>query len=389
MPISYILLFCFIYLIIYIGFDESPFAIYIVCIDMIFYLVITRDFVVGIMSLLFNQSMYQIVQSQILYIFSFSISRLIILLISFKIDKIYDLSTRRKLLNNENSLKFMNMLKSTLVLLLINSTYTYYYSSDVKSISIIIIMLINRIIIICCFYFIINMQIKYIAWQETELSNSLISKQLEYQKDLYKKRDYYSKLLKIYNHDFKSILKNTLGFLEIGKINEAKNVLYNLDSNLTHIIDENKSYSNNLIVDIILNELSSKCKEHGIQLSAECYIPQNFKLNYLEVSRIFSNLANNAYEACLKLNDSNSKNIIFKSYIENDFLIIFTQNTFNGFIIEKNNKYITTKADATNHGVGIESIKQIVNSVNGLVLIDYVTECNLNLFKFLIKIPIE
>ncbi|WWU66672.1 GHKL domain-containing protein (plasmid) [Clostridium baratii] len=356
---------------------------------MIFYLVITRDFVVGMLSLLFNQSMYKIVQSPTFYIFSFSISRLITLLISFKIDKIYDLSTRRKLLNNENSLKFMNMLKSTLVLLLLNSTYTYYYSSDVKSLSIIIIMLINRLIIICCFYFIINMQVKYINWQETELSNNLISKQLEYQKALYKKRDYYSKLIKMYNHDFKSILKNTLCFLEIGKINEAKNMLSNFDSNLTHIIDENKSYSNNLIVDIILNELSSKCKEHEIQLSAECYIPKNFKLTDLELSRIFSNLANNAYEACLNLNDIDVKNIIFKSYVKNDFLIIFTQNTFNGFIIEKNNKYTTTKADATNHGIGIESIKQIINSVNGLVLIDSVTESNLNLFKFLIKIPLE
>lgn len=115
MPITYILLFLFTYLLFYICFDESPFALYIICIDMIFYLVITRDFVVGILSLLVNESMYKIVQSPTFYIISFSLSRLLILLISFKIDKIYDLNTKRILLNHENNLKFMNMLKSTLV----------------------------------------------------------------------------------------------------------------------------------------------------------------------------------------------------------------------------------------------------------------------------------
>lgn len=205
MPITYILLFSFIFLIFRLCFDESPFAIYVVCIDMIFYLIITRDFVVGILSLLVNESMYKIVQSPTFYIISFSLSRIIVLLISLKIDKIYDLNTRRIILDNENSLKFMNMVKSTLVLLILNSNYTYYYSTDVKSTAVIIIMLINRIIIIVCFYFIISMQIKYINWQETKLNNELISAQLEYQKKLYKKRDHYSNLLKMYNHDFTSV----------------------------------------------------------------------------------------------------------------------------------------------------------------------------------------
>lgn len=192
----------------------------------------------------------------------------------------------------------------------------------------------------------------------------------------------------MYNHDFKSILNSTLKCLELGKLTEAKDILYNLDHNITHIINENKSYSNNLIVDIILNELSEKCSNYKIQFSAECYIPPNFKLNDLELSRIFSNLSNNAYEACLKLNDINSMNLQFKSYTKDDFFIIFTQNTFNGFIIEKNNKFITTKTDSIHHGVGIESIKQIVNSVDGIILIKYITNSDTNIFKFLIKIPL-
>ncbi|MFR9239188.1 sensor histidine kinase [Clostridium baratii] len=388
MPITYILLFSFIFLIFCFCFDESPFAIYVICIDMIFYLIITRDFVVGILSLLVNESMYKIVQSPTFYIISFSLSRIIVLLISLKLDKIYDLNTRRIILDNENSLKFMNMVKSTLVLLILNSNYTYYYSTDVNSTAVIIIMLINRIIIIVCFYFIISMQIKYINWQETKLNNELISAQLEYQKKLYKKRDHYSNLLKMYNHDFKNILNNAGKFLELGKIDEAKDILSNVNSNIKNIINENKNYSNNLIVDIILNELSEKCKSSKIKFSAKCYIPENFKLGDLELSRLFSNLANNSYEACIKQNEIDLKNITFKSYIKDNVLIIFLQNTFNGSFIMKENTFITTKKNSTLHGVGIESIRQIVEYANGILLIDTDTDNDIKLFKYLIKIPL-
>ncbi|WP_172678932.1 sensor histidine kinase [Clostridium baratii] len=355
---------------------------------MIFYLIITRDFVVGILSLLVNESMYKIVQSPTFYIISFSLSRIIVLLISLKLDKIYDLNTRRIILDNENSLKFMNMVKSTLVLLILNSNYTYYYSTDVNSTAVIIIMLINRIIIIVCFYFIISMQIKYINWQETKLNNELISAQLEYQKKLYKKRDHYSNLLKMYNHDFKNILNNAGKFLELGKIDEAKDILSNVNSNIKNIINENKNYSNNLIVDIILNELSEKCKSSKIKFSAKCYIPENFKLGDLELSRLFSNLANNSYEACIKQNEIDLKNITFKSYIKDNVLIIFLQNTFNGSFIMKENTFITTKKNSTLHGVGIESIRQIVEYANGILLIDTDTDNDIKLFKYLIKIPL-
>ena len=81
------------------------------------------------------------------------------------------------------------------------------------------------------------------------------------------------------------------------------------------------------------------------------------------------------------------RKIIFKSYIKDDFFILYTQNSFNGEIIIEQNKIRTTKRNKKQHGVGIESIKNIVESANGIALFDVNEEKNM--FRFYIKIPLS
>ena len=336
-------------------------------------------------SLITNQSMYTLVQDKGNYMLSFCVSRIIVLFILFNFNKLLPLDVAKKILMNIPILKFTILVKGTLVILMLNSNYIDFYSANIKTTTIPLLM--NRVIIGLCYYFLLFTQIQQIKFKEVELNNKLISLQLEHQEELYKKRDHYAEILRMYNHDFKSVLTNISYFLDQGDIPKAQEILKTIDSDIKVIVTENQCYSNRLIVDVILKSLSERCKQANIEFNAECSIPDHLSLSDLSLSRIFGNLVNNAYEACIRQDEQEMRKIIFKSYIKDDFFILYTQNSFNGEIIIEQNKIRTTKRNKKQHGVGIESIKNIVESANGIALFDVNEEKNM--FRFYIKIPLS
>ena len=384
-PLTYFILSIVLYFSLRLCFTDLKSVIFIICINIVFQLVLTRDIVIGVSSLITNQSMYTLVQDKGNYMLSFCVSRIIVLFILFNFNKLLPLDIAKKILMNIPILKFTILVKGTLVILMLNSNYIDFYSANIKTTTIPLLM--NRGIIALCYYFLLFTQIQQIKFKEVELNNKLISLQLEHQEELYKKRDHYAEILRTYNHDFKSVLTNVSYFLDQGDIQKAKEILKTIDSDIKVIITENQSYSNRLIVDVILNSLAEKCKQANIEFNAECLIPEHFSLTDLSLSRIFGNLANNAYEACIKQDQHDERKITFKSYIKDDFFIIYTQNSFNGEIIIEQNKIRTTKRNKKQHGVGIESIKNIVESANGIALFDVNEEKNM--FRFYIKIPLS
>ena len=384
-PLTYFILSIVLYFSLRLCFTDLKSVIFIICINIVFQLVLTRDIVIGVSSLITNQSMYTLVQDKGNYMLSFCVSRIIVLFILFNFNKLLPLDVAKKILMNIPILKFTILVKGTLVILMLNSNYIDFYSANIKTTTIPLLM--NRVIIGLCYYFLLFTQIQQIKFKEVELNNKLISLQLEHQEELYKKRDHYAEILRTYNHDFKSVLTNVSYFLDQGDIQKAKEILKTIDSDIKVIITENQSYSNRLIVDVILNSLAEKCKQANIEFNAECLIPEHLSLTDLSLSRIFGNLANNAYEACIKQDQHDERKITFKSYIKDDFFIIYTQNSFNGEIIIEHNRIRTTKQNKKQHGVGIESIKNIVESANGIALFD--VNDQQNIFRFYIKIPLS
>lgn len=384
-PLTYFILSIVLYFSLRLCFTDLKSVIFIICINIVFQLVLTRDIVIGVSSLITNQSMYTLVQDKGNYMLSFCVSRIIVLFILFNFNKLLPLDVAKKILMNIPILKFTILVKGTLVILMLNSNYIDFYSANIKTATIPLLM--NRVIIGICYYFLLFTQIQQIKFKEVELNNKLISLQLEHQEELYKKRDHYAEILRMYNHDFKSVLTNISYFLDQGDIPKAQEILKTIDSDIKVIVTENQCYSNRLIVDVILNSLSERCKQANIEFNAECSIPDHLSLSDLSLSRIFGNLVNNAYEACIRQDEQEMRKIIFKSYIKDDFFILYTQNSFNGEIIIEQNKIRTTKRNKKQHGVGIESIKNIVESANGIALFDVNEEKNM--FRFYIKIPLS
>lgn len=184
-PLTYFILSIVLYFSLRLCFTDLKSVIFIICINIVFQLVLTRDIVIGVSSLITNQSMYTLVQDKGNYMLSFCVSRIIVLFILFNFNKLLPLDVAKKILMNIPILKFTILVKGTLVILMLNSNYIDFYSANIKTATIPLLM--NRVIIGLCYYFLLFTQIQQIKFKEVELNNKLISLQLEHQEELYKK----------------------------------------------------------------------------------------------------------------------------------------------------------------------------------------------------------
>ena len=80
------------------------------------------------------------------------------------------------------------------------------------------------------------------------------------------------------------------------------------------------------VVNAILAEKEKKCKSAGIELLIELYLPPTPAVSPVHLCSIFSNILDNAIDACSKLHSSNKPVIRLKSLVEGDYLFIKATN---------------------------------------------------------------
>lgn len=140
----------------------------------------------------------------------------------------------------------------------------------------------------------------------------------------------------------------------------------------------------NMILDIILNEKQNICNENNIDLTCDV----NFsKCNFIEmtdVCSIFSNILDNAMEACNKTS-MDKKYIKIRGTLVKSYYVIRCENSKTNKLEIKNSKIITSKKDKFIHGIGLKSVKSSLKKYNG----DLEIEDFENKFLLQIYIPID
>ncbi|XTR39109.1 ATP-binding protein [Paraclostridium tenue] len=144
-------------------------------------------------------------------------------------------------------------------------------------------------------------------------------------------------------------------------------------SNLKDEIKEFKSIYNtqNMILDIILNEKSEICSKKGIKFICDINFSKVNFIKPIDISSIFANILDNAIEACDKIHDENIKKYIrIKGAISKSYFVIKCENSKVNNIKFKKNKLITDKMDKFVHGIGTQSIKSSLEKYNGELLFE-------------------
>lgn len=117
-----------------------------------------------------------------------------------------------------------------------------------------------------------------------------------------------------------------------------------------------KYHTGNPVTDVVIQRYVALAKEHQIEFFTEFIFPKDMNIDAFDISIILNNGLENALEAC-KGQDSGEKRIELTSYGKENMFFIVIRNSFQGQLVKREDKILSTKEDSINHGLGLENIK--------------------------------
>ena len=175
--------------------------------------------------------------------------------------------------------------------------------------------------------------------------------------------------LRKFRHDYKNQLSGLQILIESQEYDRAKAYLEEISNNFSLACEKQKTYSDHALVDAILQNLACKCANSNIEFDACVMVQDKLALTDADICTVFSNIADNAYEAVLRtdIKDNKSRFISFTSSMRAKWLIINAENSYDGIShTDSNGNYLTCKEkDRYLHGIGLKSICSIIDKVEG------------------------
>ncbi|MGL5711389.1 MAG: ATP-binding protein [Paraclostridium sp.] len=222
-----------------------------------------------------------------------------------------------------------------------------------------------QLIVVSCVLLILLFR-KIIVENKLEAQNELIKNKLDMQYTYYLNiQESHMKVKKLY-HDINNHI------CCIDKLNNTKEVNEYVN-NLKDEIKEFKSIYNtgNMILDIIINEKSIICIKKGIKFNCDINFSKVDFIKPIDVSSIFSNVLDNAIEACDKIDSQDiEKYIRIKGTISKSYFIIKCENSKINTLRRNKNLLLTDKKDKFVHGIGLQSIKSSIQKYKGELLFE-------------------
>ncbi len=133
-----------------------------------------------------------------------------------------------------------------------------------------------------------------------------------------------------------------------------------------------RRYCENSVVNSILTVKKENAEEHGIDMKIGVSVPEYSAIAPIDLCSLFSNLLDNAIEACDKLPENAGQKVIhIKAAIQAGFLIVKTENTYCQPVQRSGEILKTSKQDGINHGYGLQLVRRIADQYEGQINIEY------------------
>ncbi len=130
-------------------------------------------------------------------------------------------------------------------------------------------------------------------------------------------------------------------------------------------LDTTLKYCSNEILNILLVYYGSMCRENGISYNVNMQIPQELNVADSDLTILFGNLIENAYEACMRQTLSEPE-INIEAHITHDNLVATIENTLpDGFVFQNSDSVRSSKRNE--NGIGISSCRNIVDRYGGVI----------------------
>lgn len=127
-----------------------------------------------------------------------------------------------------------------------------------------------------------------------------------------------------------------------------------------------EDYTNNPILNVLLNDKKRIAKLHGIKFDLEIGTVNLGFMEPIEVTTIFGNLLDNAIEACDQVSDD--RYIVLKLDQYNEIIVV---NLINSTLpIKKWNHGKPISEKGKNHGIGLLNVENVIKKYNGSMVLD-------------------
>lgn len=164
-----------------------------------------------------------------------------------------------------------------------------------------------------------------------------------------------------WRHDYHNHLQSLKGYLSLNKVDQMKNYLNELETDLDSI--DTLYHSGNLQLDSILNAKLSIAEKGQIRIHCDASIPPQLHVSDLDLCVILGNLLDNAIESCRKIKNPDERFIRVYIGILKKQLYISITNATSETVKQRTNHYFTMKRG--DHGHGLKRVDQVVKKYDG------------------------
>lgn len=163
-------------------------------------------------------------------------------------------------------------------------------------------------------------------------------------------------------HDLKQHFQVALTMLHSGKINEAVDYMEKYNDTVLDGIS-NKVFCDNDVVNYIINSKSKICSDRHIKIYI--YIANEIpEFSDLDLCVLLGNALDNAIEG---VSGEGNNEIYLELRNVDNFFMISVKNTIINSVLEDNPNLMSTKNEKEVHGLGILSMKEVVQKYNGSI----------------------
>lgn len=187
---------------------------------------------------------------------------------------------------------------------------------------------------------------------------------------------YYEKQLQLMSTSLDSIkrikhdLKNHMSSIYALAENDKKEELLEYLSDAIEVFNKGGLASTgNTVIDSIINFKLQEAEDENISLKIDLNVPDDLKIPSFDLTIILGNLLDNALDAVKKIEDNRYIDIKIR-YTKNR-LIFKVDNSFDGVLIKDKGELITTHKEKSNRGLGLQSVKAVIEKYNGVMEFKY------------------
>ncbi|MGN0352580.1 MAG: sensor histidine kinase [Roseburia sp.] len=237
----------------------------------------------------------------------------------------------------------------------------FYFTEEKVQIYIVIAMLL---------LILMNMVVYYPFEKMTELLNEqrefeLFRLKNDLEQNHYNRIEELASKQRIYQHDVRQYMSAIASLIAKEENEEAKKIFEQMQIQVNEL--EQVTYSRSGILNALLNEKVNQAKGQGVllQLEIEPTVPLSF-LKETDMIAMFGNLIDNAIRAAAQCKGEKEVTIrLFEP--EGNFILFIVENPYMGTLKKVGTRFISTKEDKEEHGIGLLSVQGLAEKYGGIL----------------------